>query len=507
MNKMQQTKPTASDQDGSRHLHKLPSELLIKICVYLCWHCQSAKPTTQVWQDSIDQIHCLIHSPTAALASLSRTCHRLNAIATPILYHGFSAAKVADMYKFIRTIRLRPELAHLVKAVFLEHVDVNDDSYDSDHYYGLICESLGSLGMGYMDIVRAWRMVLSRDNNGQYKILAQTLIAHLKNIDTLHLEFSMGPLAFYVFNCLALIGKRRLLKYQHKPAEGLWPHLQACTLLVGGAPEEIDFFERDVASYYPSTTLGSCKGLLSLAPHISSLHLRSFIGTSYDATFLKNLTQLHLQCGDFRGAESLHQALRSICNLQVFSFEWAYNEMADEGGTGFGGITLAEVVETLRTLHKDTLKRLQLGYPAAHYNIDDWATLPWLNDFAVLEELKIHGTSIPELRDGAEETFLINLLPVSIRRLHIMYAGQSQVDQLVELAKDSQQPSTARKLPHLCEVTVMTYCPAEGSEDNYGIDSILDSPGWQGLQSDFEKIDIAFSARTSSQIEWDICEF
>lgn len=53
----------------------------------------------------------------------------------------------------------------------------------------------------------------------------------------------------------------------------------------------------------------------------------------------------------------------------------------------------------------------------------------------------------------------------------------------------------------------MSYSPAEGASKSYEIDSILRSPGWHGLQSAFGQTDIAFSARTSDQIEWDICEF
>lgn len=169
------------------------------------------------------------------------------------------------------------------------------------------------------------------------------------------------------------------------------------------------------------------------------------------------------------------------------------------------------MVENLGHHHKDTLKHLQLGFPAAYYDMDESTELPQLIQFTALEELKINGPSIPEIQEGdgeiLEKTSFISLLPVLIRRLHIMYAGQSQVEHLLELAGDAQQSSTARRLPNLCEVTVMSYSPAEGASKSHKIDSILRSPGWHGLQSAFGQTDIAFSARTSDQIEWDICEF
>lgn len=198
---------------------------------------------------------------------------------------------------------------------------------------------------------------------------------------------------------------------------------------------------------------------------------------------LENITQLHLQSGDFRSIHTLERAFRCIRSLQVFSLTWTYDQLAafDEYFSGLGSITLKEVVDHLGYHHKDTLKRLQLGFPAAYYDMDEYTELSQLREFTVLEELKTHGPSIPDFQENDEGTLesisLIDLLPVSIQRLHIMFAGRSQVEHLMDLADDAQQSSTARMLPHLCEVTVMSYSPAEGSRDNHKIDSILCSPG------------------------------
>lgn len=500
------------------YLHKLPTELLFKICEFSCWHCQSAKPTTQKWAQAQEQIHCHIHAPTAVLASLSRTCRRLNAIATPFLYHSFSAAKVADMYRFLRTICDRRELAGQVKAVFLEHVDLYEDFDDADAYVELVRKRLRMLGVQDKDFHEAWRKVFSRNSVGHYKLMAQVTIAQLRNIETLRLEVTTGPLALYAFNCLAVINRNRTIfasQSQDEPPVVLWPHLHDCTLLVS-SHIETDFFHRDVASAHPSNDLDAYRGLLSLAPQASSLHLRSFVGTPSGLSLSANITQLHLQSGDFRSASCLADALRGVRALRVFSFAWAHGDPSgDPSGDdffffphrSFGGVTLAQVVEVLRARHGGTLVRLQLGYPAVYKSVRGWWPLPRLDDFSALEELKIQGGSVPRLKEDDEETFLVNRLPASIRRLHVMFAGGAQVDQLVEVARDAREPAAGRKLPSLCEVAVMAYRPDEGSRNRYKIDSILDSYGWKGLKSDFGKSDVALSTRTSNQIDWDICEF
>ncbi|ROW06487.1 hypothetical protein VMCG_04262 [Cytospora schulzeri] len=419
------------------------------------------------------------------------------------------------MYNFMVTIQDRPELGRLVKAVFLEHVDLGGEDHDADQYNQLVEASIVSLGMWPTENAYAQRMDLVRKMS-HYEGLGQAIIAHLRNIEKLHYELDIGS-ALVIFDSLAWAG--RAFSILHKPANVLWPHLQ--DLGEPGTSEQLEFLERDVANSSFAISLEACDGLLSLAPRVSKLHLRSFMGSCGVVTVLENLTQLHLQSADLESAESLDRILRSIRSLEVFSFTWTHDQLTafEAYLGGFGGITLDEVVDHLKRHHKDTLKRLQLGFPADYHDLDESIEFPQLTDFSVLEELKIQGDIIPELHDidfdddgddyesPSEDTSLVEFLPVSIRRLHIMFGGTSQVHQLLEVASDAEQPSTARKLPHLREVTVMSYCPSKGSRDNYQIYRQFCILGWHWLISAFAKTDIAFSTRTSTQVEWDICEF
>lgn len=295
----QQAKPTTGAQEeGGCWLLKLPDEVLLNICELLCWHCQSAKPSTQVRERARQQVKDLIHTPTAALASLSRTCRRLNGIGNPILYHGFSAAEAAELYSFLSTIQSRPELGRLVKAIFLQHVELKDDDRSPEQYTQLIRTSLFSLCVSQVVMTNIQYWLARRKELGQYEVLAGTIIASLRNIETLHLEIDEDSRAFHFFGGLASCIRNSFgLIPVYKPASVLWPHLKDCTFLVGdlGTPVGLGPLERDRGADFYTRCLSACEMFLSLAPRASSLHTRSFMGIFQGPDgFMENITQLHL---------------------------------------------------------------------------------------------------------------------------------------------------------------------------------------------------------------------
>ncbi|KUI73720.1 hypothetical protein VM1G_09440 [Cytospora mali] len=500
----QQTKPAADVKENSSFLLKLPNETLAEICKSLCWHCQSVMPTAQDEQESKCQTQTLIHSPTMALASLSRTSHRLNEVATPVLYHGFSAAKTADMYNFLTTIRDRPELGKLVKGVVLEHVTLGDADHDVEMYIRLVLERLKALGAQ----PKSWnilRTIAKRKEIGQYEVLAQVILVNLKNIETLRLEMRMEPPSLDLFNRLANFSRGSMPVM--KPATVLWPHLQDCTLLASQMrlPAQYDVLESATYQLWSRRSLTACKGFFSLAPRLSSLHTRSMRYFTTNMTGLENITRLHLQLADFQNGAYVEELLSSIRSLEEFSFTWT-------PGTTF--VTdLSHLLNMGNRLdrHKNTLKTLRLGCSYVYGDVDEFGCFPYLTRFTVLEELKLHGPMMPIPaylhlhQKNWEPPHFIDLLPASIRRIHVMYAGKQQVEHLVELADDATKPSASRRLPHLEEVTVMSF--SKNADDPNLHFAVLGRADWDKLHAAFDKTDIAFSTRTSSLLKWDLSEF
>lgn len=481
-------KPTASDQQPDSWLLKLPDELLLEICTCFCWHCQPAKPPTHLARRERDEIKVLFHSPTVALASLSRTCRRLNQVANPVLYHAFSAAKGANMYNFLCTIRDRPDLGRLVKAVFLDISDLADETHTNEQYSQLVQERILSLGLfGRF----AHRMVERRTGRRKYETLAQVIMAHLSGIETLHLETPQAATDnFGVLDDLAATRGQRVPP--QRPANVLWPQLKQCALFVppkDGRP----------------WILETCKGLVSLAPRLSSFHTRELLCLQRDHAFLENITQLHSKCSHNLSTDSLRRALRSIRSLEVFSLIWPWI------GYHHAHHPLIEVVQLLKSYHKDTLRRLQLG---GAFPSDSPSQAPELRQLTALEELRIHCNCIPLPRDGAtplDESPLASILPASIRRLHIIFASQLQVPQLLGLANEAQQPYTVRKYPHLREITILYQVR---DDDDFIDDGFFDDPDdslTQGdldlLHSAFGQTDISFSAKALDGYDWDVDEF
>ncbi|KUI59412.1 hypothetical protein VP1G_06649 [Cytospora mali] len=512
----QQAKPTADAKENSSFLLKLPNETLTEICKSLCWHCQSVMPTAQDEQESKFQTQTLIHSPTKALASLSRTSRRLNEIANPVLYHGFSAAKAADMYNFMVTIADRPELGKLVKGVVIEHVTLDDENHNLDMYISLVLERLKALGAQR----KSWnilRAIAKRKGLGQYEALAQVILAHLRNIETLRLEMHMESPSLDLFNKLANVSRDSIPVM--KPATVLWPHLQDCTLLAShmSLPPQSDVLDGDIYQLWSGSSLTAYKGFFSLAPRLSSLHTRSMNYFTINMTGLENITRLHLQLADFQNGAYLEEMVSSIYSLEEFSFTWT-------PGTTF--VTdLSHLLDLGNRLdrHKNTLRTLRIGYSCVHGGDDEFGCFPDLTRFTVLEELKLHGPMMPipaylnlHPKDYDPPHF-IDLLPVSIRRIHVMYTGKQQVEHLVELAEDSTQPPASRRLPYLEEVTVMSF--SEHGDDSNKHSSVLDQDDWDEhfsvlaqadwdkLHAAYDKTGIAFSTRTSSLLEWDLSEF
>ncbi|ROV97792.1 hypothetical protein VPNG_08643 [Cytospora leucostoma] len=395
------------------------------------------------------------------------------------------------MYNFLCTIRDRPDLGRLVKAVFLDISDLADATHTNEQYSQLVQERILSLGLLGRYAHRMLERRAGRTIRRKYETLAQVIMAQLSGIETLHLEaFETSTDIFGVFDDLA--GTRDKRTPPPRPTNVLWPQLKQCALFV--PPKN--------RRPWP---LESCKGLVSLAPQLSSFHTREFTFLQRDVAFLENLTQLHLKCSHVLRTGCLRQALRSIRSLEVFSLIWPWD---CESHTNH---PLTDAVQLLKSYHKDTLRRLQLG---GAFPSQSPLEAPELRQFPALEELRIHGNCIPLVRDGEapDELPLASILPASIRCLHIIFASSSHVPQLVSLANEFQLPHMVREHPHLREVTVMYHVRGDGDDliDDDFLDDTDDSitnGDLNLLDSVFSQTDISFSAKALGNYDWDTEEF
>jgi len=96
-------------------LDGLPAELIAEICKYFCHHCALRDEQRSDSTARAPSPHRPDHAATVALAHLSQTCTRINAIATPYLYHR---PIFTSWWLLAQTLIARPDLALHVRYLF-----------------------------------------------------------------------------------------------------------------------------------------------------------------------------------------------------------------------------------------------------------------------------------------------------------------------------------------------------------------------------------------------------
>lgn len=105
----------------------IPPELLLKICSYLCRHCQGGHATVvpefqyeadvaRVQTTTVREGWVLVFG-RPALRNLTRTCRTLRAAAEPFLYHYFSTTSKRSLALFVQTLEEIPDLQVKVSEV------------------------------------------------------------------------------------------------------------------------------------------------------------------------------------------------------------------------------------------------------------------------------------------------------------------------------------------------------------------------------------------------------
>jgi hypothetical protein len=100
------------------HFATLPVEICLNIFRLFCHH------TMQYDYHGDDEAKKELASNISSLCSLSRTCRGLRALAQPILHHHFPtqspSCEAQALYRFVRTITQRPDLADAVRVIELD---------------------------------------------------------------------------------------------------------------------------------------------------------------------------------------------------------------------------------------------------------------------------------------------------------------------------------------------------------------------------------------------------
>ncbi|KAI0548123.1 hypothetical protein F4679DRAFT_552037 [Xylaria curta] len=106
-------------------MERLPTELIVEICSYLCPHCCPCP-------DAENLLHAATTSSRSALLNLCLTSSRLRAIAQPILYHHIHILNenVKSCEDLLNTMIHRPDLAravrYLIRTRFAPRLDHRD---------------------------------------------------------------------------------------------------------------------------------------------------------------------------------------------------------------------------------------------------------------------------------------------------------------------------------------------------------------------------------------------
>lgn len=182
--------PRATKVMAGMSLLDLPSEILREVCINFCLHCSHALSTAKevpMHGEDVERKE-LIQLHNSSLSSLCRTSRQLNAVATPILYHGLFDVK--HYAKFMRSLKERPALALFIKQITIdEYIEL--DPRDQ----GLIDEIAGQLGISIPErFIIPDLDIQTEDGDRVYtrqEFLVDLCLSQTVNISELSLNYSL----------------------------------------------------------------------------------------------------------------------------------------------------------------------------------------------------------------------------------------------------------------------------------------------------------------------------
>ncbi|KAF4953321.1 hypothetical protein FGADI_6087 [Fusarium gaditjirri] len=418
---------------------RFPNELLVLISSHFCLHCQDAyneswdeRPLQPILSQSNKQqaeVKPWYSIDRQTLCSLSLACRQFRDVAQSVLYHefvlGYGDSWISEVYHwedclapFIRTIARRPDLARLVKVVYISHriFDTSEDKEESRR--SILLEAANALGV---DLLAAWK----------------------KRADDVH---SMCPAErpdwpdFYpVFIESHLDDNRRLTEKQERQLRRAmteksmpsrrWMNAELISMLLAHTPNI------DIVSIQSSRGWPSCGITGSSMPALGLTHLpvkRLDLGMSGNLGCVEMempcLKNLRITKG-FLSAARLSKVLRGCTGgLVAFEYEAAQGWYQDND-TPAVNFQLSDAIELLR-LHKSSLQILHLDLTARRGDIRRIEPRMNMKDFTSLQHLWVNTLLLfpivlpPILGTPTDAEILVQFLPRSIVSLEIYRDGR-----------------------------------------------------------------------------------
>ncbi|KAH6876557.1 hypothetical protein B0T10DRAFT_497717 [Thelonectria olida] len=461
-------------------LSGLSNEVLLQIFSHFCLHCQDrynqswdarplrARPFTENQEPNTKSWYSLNRH---ALFSMSLTSKRLRDISQQVLYHefvlGYGDSWASDLYSwkgrlmsFMRTLTKRPDLAKLVKVVYV-HTYLLDDTPEEKR--AALMEAAHGLGI---DLPNAWRQRISDEPNGE-------------SSDWLH--------CFNAFLFSFLDGKEypnpkanKWLKKAFPDTADRWLNAEVVAMLVAQLPS-LDYLSVQGDFHWPA--FGFSEGALS-ALNVSRLPLKTLdLGVDGDAiialaarletlnlhqTYVKspvppmpNLKKLRIT-----KVQMTHRKLQDILTACTRGLE-AFEYEADSPDTSHHchGPTPPfdperypfhppQAIQCLKT-HTRTLELLHLDLSLRNNRMTVFSPGANLKDLTGLKHLFLSSNTIfdiisREADDLPDSEALVRILPVSIVSLSIIGGDKRVKKGLLGLADlKNCQPNEFPKLKYV----------------------------------------------------------
>ncbi|KAL6793339.1 hypothetical protein GGI42DRAFT_363940 [Trichoderma sp. SZMC 28013] len=503
-------------------IYSLSTEILELIFSQFCLHCR-AKYRNPISVDGyISGTEQGDNSPSwysldrHALFSLCLVSRRFSGIAQSIFYHefapGYGDSRISTVYQwdgrltsFMRTVAKRPDLARLVKRVYIHHfltknIDVDDAMHALDEAVRGVGHHLSHAWMlriqrGFGEnpmwlsflssLLETEKVLKEPQSRGNLKLreeltpkqrrwlaaeLVSTVIAQLPNLDHLSLcVLPYGPGDCAPPSALEVLGISSL-------------HLKTVDISLDAS--DIDMgFDLDIR----------LRGLLRWSQQLTTINLHKCSGTFSRAPILSLPRLANIRMTESRIGEScLESLLNSSQDLRTFSYEAAYSDSWNESLNGRYHFQSFHAIDALGR-HRKTLEIL-------HLDLRGWDSLlaprgtyippfPSLKHFTSLQRLflRVDAIFVNHLDSSSDHQLLINILPRAIVSLRIGgYFSETfprLANALLGLADAvmSQKHHEERQFPRLRKIQ----CDFTPMMDERGISKVFSVAGIRFLYGDF----------------------
>ncbi|KAH7178172.1 hypothetical protein DER46DRAFT_695945 [Fusarium sp. MPI-SDFR-AT-0072] len=439
---------------------RLPNELLVLIFSHFCLHCQDVyneswderplQPISSWRKKQQAEAKPWYSIDRQTLFSLCLTCRQFRDVAQSVLYHefvlGYGDSFISEVYQwedrlapFIRTLARRPDLARLVKVIYISHRIFSTSEDKEESRRNILLEAANALGV---DLTAAWKE----------RVEDVDLICPWEKLD--------WPDVYPVFSESYLDDHRRLTEKQEqqlrramteKSTPGRrWMNAELIAMLLAHTPN-IELISIQSSRGCPSCgiaesslpTLGvthlpvkrldlgmPARPIIKISDNLEALNFHGYIGNlGYIEMEMPCLKTLRITDG-FLSAVRLSKVLEGCTGgLVAFEYEAGQGRRYNNDQTRAVNFQLSDAIKFLR-LHKSTLQILHLDLTARRDDIRRFEPGVNIRDFTALRHLWINTLLLfpivlpPTLGRSADAEILVKFLPRSIVSLEIYRDGR-----------------------------------------------------------------------------------